>query len=274
MVDWVNLFHDISEQIRLEVRPLFGSDKAREAMGRGAGGDISQYIDLRAEEIVIHTLESQSISCILVSEESGRKTIGDGSGGYVVLDSIDGTTNATRGVPFSATSLAHAVTEYLTSVDAAMVRDLYRGVTFSAVKGRGAFEDGKRLSPSAIASLGEAIVAVDLGPREQLAELIHRVLPVLSRAWKLRHLGSTALEVCYVAAGALDVFLDLRELTRATDLAAAYLVLQETGGSTVTPRGEELNMRLRADARTSFISTSNMTLRGEVLTCLEKAPKG
>ncbi|MFH0896604.1 MAG: inositol monophosphatase family protein [Candidatus Bathyarchaeota archaeon] len=269
MIDWLSLFQEASERIRQEVKPIFGSEKARESAGRGAGGDISKYIDLLAEEIVVKILEAEDISCVLISEECGMRKIGKGSGGYVVLDSIDGTTNATRSIPFVSTSIAHAEHEYLNSVDVALVRDLYRGIAFTAIKGKGAFGNGKPLSPSSIDSLGKAIMAIDLGPKEKLSGLVDRVLPILSMVLKIRHLGSTALELCYVASGALDVFMDLRGLTRATDLAAAFLVLKESGGSTVTPLGEELNMSLKADAHASFISTANKALCTEILNCLK-----
>lgn len=269
MTDWLRLFQEISEKIYLEVKPIFGSEKAREVMGRGAGGDISKYVDLLAEEIVVKALEAEDISCILISEECGMRKIGKGSGSYVVLDSIDGTTNATRSIPFVSTSLAHAAHGHLNAVDVALVRDLYHGIEFTALKGKGALEEGKPLHPSTVDSLEEAIVAVDLGPREKLPELLNLVLPILRRTLKIRHLGSTALEVCYVASGALDVFLDLRGLTRATDLAAAHLILKESGGLTVTPMGRELDMPLRADARSSFISTANKALCSEILNCLK-----
>ncbi len=273
MTDWLRLFHQFSEKIYQEVKPIFGSEKAREVVGRGVGGDLSKYIDLVAEEIVVKALEAEDISCILISEECGIRKIGRDSESYVILDSIDGTNNATRGIPFVSTSLAHASHDNLNAVDVALVRDLYRGVEFTALKGQGALEEGKPLHLSTIDSLEEAIVALDLGPKEKLPELLNLALPVLRKAFKIRHLGSTALEICYVASGALDVFLDLRGLTRATDLAAAHLILKESGGLIVTPMAKELDMPLRADSRSSLIATTNKVLCSEILNCV-KPEKG
>ena len=273
MTDWLSLFQEISKEIYSKVKPFFGSEKAKEAIGRGAGGDLTKFIDLLAEEIVIEHLEARDISCILISEECGMRKIGKGEENYVVLDSIDGTTNATRNIPFVSTSIAHASHCYLNTVDVGLVKDLYQNIEFTATKGKGAFKDGEPLRPSTVDSVEKAILAIDLGPKEKLSELMNQLLPILSRTFKIRHLGSTALEMCYVSSGALDVFLDLRGLVRATDLAAAYLILKESGGLTITPTGEELDMPLQANARASFISAANKILCNEILNCLKPCRK-
>ena len=121
MVDWLKLFQEIADKIQREARPLFGSEKAAESMGRGAGGDISKYVDTLAEDIVVKTLEAEKISCTLITEESGKLEIGGGGESHVVIDSIDGTTNAIRGIPFVATCLAHASGSRLSDVDVGLV---------------------------------------------------------------------------------------------------------------------------------------------------------
>jgi myo-inositol-1(or 4)-monophosphatase len=82
---------------------------------------------------------------------------------------------------------------------------------------------------------------------------------------KLRQLGSTALESVLVASGALDAFVDLRGLSRAVDLAAATLIVREAGAYIVAPDGEDLDMELRADERTSFIVAGNQTLLRQIM---------
>jgi len=85
-------------------------------------------------------------------------------------------------------------------------------------------------------------------------------MPVLQKSRHLRHLGANALELCYVADGTTDAFIDLRSKLRVTDIAAAYLILLEAGGIMVTPEGTELNAPLDAAQRLSFIATANMPL--------------
>lgn len=269
MVDWLKLFQQIANQIQREAQPLFGSEKAAEAMGRGAGGDISKYVDTLAEDIVVETLKAEKIQCTLITEESGKLEINGGGESHIVLDSIDGTTNATRGIPFVATCLAHASGSRLSDVDVGLVRDLYQNADFTAVKGKSAYREGRPLKTSTVSSLGRAIIAINLAPRERMPELMEQIFPVLCGSLKVRQLGSTALEVCYIGSGSLDVFLDSVGLTRATDLAAAYLVLREAGGIAVAMSGEELDMPLRANASAAFIVAANQALCSEVLRYLK-----
>lgn len=271
MFDWLRLFKEVSDKINCDVKPFFGSKKARETMGRGAGGDVSKYIDILAEDIVVEALENKDVSCTLISEECGKRNIGKGGENYVILDSVDGTTNATRNIPFVATSLAHATGEKLSSVDVAFVKDLYHCVDFTATKGRGAFRDEKQIYTSAISSLGNAIIAIDVSSKEGLPNSIENLLPIIYKALKIRQLGSTALETCYVASGSLEAFVDLRGLTRATDLAAAYLILKEAGGIAANPVGEELDMTLKADARAALILAANRAVCNEIIECIKSS---
>ena len=133
MVNWLKLFQEISKEIRKEVKPFLGSEKAREVVGRGAGGDATKYIDTLSEDVVIRMLEAQGISCILISEECGTKKICEGGCDYVVLDSIDGTTNATRNIPFVSTSIAHAKGSSLLDVDVALVKDISQDLNLSLI---------------------------------------------------------------------------------------------------------------------------------------------
>lgn len=265
MNSWLRLFQEISEEIRREVKPIFGSSKASETIGEGAGGDVTKYIDLLAEKIVVDSLESKHISCTLISEECGIRRIGKGGESYVILDSIDGTTNATRRIPFVSTSIAHAVKDKLCSVDVALVKDLYNDIEFTAIKGEGALHDGKHIHPSTIKSLGKAIIATSLISKKKRQDSIYYISPILNKILKIRHLGSTALEVCYVASGSLEAFIDLMGITRATDIAAAYLILKESGGLTITLTGQELNILLKTNARVPFISTANKEICKEII---------
>ncbi len=111
----------------------------------------------------------------------------------VVLDPLDGSTNAAHGIPWYATSLC--------AVDGdgprvAVVLDLPRGRAFTARRGGGATVDGTALAPSGCAAAGEAVVAVS-------------GLPAASLGWRqFRSLGAAALDLCAVAEGVVDAFVD------------------------------------------------------------------
>jgi myo-inositol-1(or 4)-monophosphatase len=153
----------------------------------------------------------------------------------------------------------------LRDVDVALIMELNTGDTYRAEKDGGAYEGENRIHPSDVTRLEDSIVSVELTYRRDFQGLIRRLVPIMASASKLRQLGSTALESVLVASGALDAFIDLRGLSRAVDLAAATLIVREAGAYIVAPDGEDLDMELRADARTSFIVAGNQTLLREII---------
>ena len=260
MTDWLDTLKACSKEIRKAVLPLFGSADAAIGFGIGAGGDVMKKIDLAAEKALINTLQDLDVSCTIISEESGVKKLGSRpTDYYVTTDPVDGTTNAVRGLPFIATSIAVSKTLHLKDVDAALVSDLFHDITYTAKRGCGAFKNGKDVQTSSTSTLEKAVVGIDLS----VVRKKESVIPLMSLLQKIkhfRHLGANALELCYVADGTIDAFIDLRGRTRTTDIAAAYLIITEAGGIMVTPKGEELNARLNATQRVSFIAAANKKL--------------
>jgi myo-inositol-1(or 4)-monophosphatase len=266
VVDWLRLFECAAWEIRERVKPLFGTEEGGKSFGRGAGGDVSKKIDLLAEEVVIKTLEDSGVSCVLVSEECGVKRLGvEERSGYVVMDGIDGTTNAVHGFPFVATSLAFAEGPRLKDVRLGLVMDFSRDMIFHAEKGRGAFRGEKRLKAASVTGLRDAVISFELGYQRDREKQIQCLLPILANSKKIRILGSTALELCYIASGALDAFIDVRGVARATDLAAAQLILAEAGGVSVTPEGRLLDLALNVTSTASIIAASNPFLCKNIL---------
>ncbi|TET19883.1 hypothetical protein E3J74_05320 [Candidatus Bathyarchaeota archaeon] len=260
LTDWLNTLKACSKKIRKEVLPLFGSADAAIGFGRGAGGDIMKKIDLAADKALITTLQDLDASCTLISEESGVKKIGSQpSNFYVTTDPVDGTTNAVRGIPFIATSIAVSKAPYLKDVEAALVSDLIHDITYTAKRGYGAFKNEKRVQASSTSTLEKAVIGFDLSTVEK-KEFITPLIRVLEKTKHLRHLGANALELCYVADGTTDAFIDLRGKLRVTDIAAAYLILREAGGIMVTLEGKELNAPLAPTQRVSFIASANTLL--------------
>jgi myo-inositol-1(or 4)-monophosphatase len=260
LVDWSKILKDCSERIRVNVLKFFGSPEASLEFGVGAGGDIMKKIDLVAEIALTDVLEEKHVSYTLISEEAGIKKIGENPEGcYVTVDPVDGSTNAVRGLPFIATSIAVSKKPFLHEVEAAIVTDLYRDIAYTATLGRGAFRNGKKITPSKTSSLIEAMVGVDFKALKTKT-LLDQMAPILERAKHIRHLGADALEMCYVADGTTDAFIDIRGKLRVTDVAAAYLILKEAGARIVTPEGKEINVRLAPTQRISLIAAANTAM--------------
>ena len=268
-MDWLEILEESSQEIRKEVLNFYGTSEAAIGFGIGAGGDIMKKIDLVAEKALIEVLEEHKVSCTLVSEETGTRRIGlHPPESYVTTDPVDGTTNAVRGIPFMATAIAVSKAPYLADVETALVSDLFHNITYTAQRDRGAFRNGERIQPSQESSLEEAVVGVDFNTL-RLGELVARLEEVLIRTRHLRHFGANALEICYVADGATDAFLDMRGKLRVTDIAASYLIILEAGGIMVTPEGTQLNAPLAATQRIAFIAAANKRIYEDIRKLME-----
>ena len=264
LANWLSILEVCSQKMKEEIIALFGSEEAKNGFGIGAGGDVTKKIDLAAENALIQTLQDHRVSCTLISEEAGTKEIGPNpSSFYLTTDPLDGTTNAVRGAPFMAISLAVSKRPYLKDVETALVSDPVHDITYTAERGKGAFRNREGIQPSLAKSLEEAVMGVDFNTLK-IREIMPRLIPILEKIKHLRHFGANALELCYVADGTTDAFIDIRGKLRVTDIAAAYLILREAGGIIVTPEGKELDVPLHATQRVAFIAAANKTFYAEV----------
>ena len=90
----------LQKKIFENVRDLAGTEDAAGDFGRGAGGDISRNIDIIAEKTVLDYLREINFECVVLGEECGRVELSEKPKGFVIMDAIDGSANAVRGVPF------------------------------------------------------------------------------------------------------------------------------------------------------------------------------
>jgi myo-inositol-1(or 4)-monophosphatase len=199
---------------------------------RGEGGDRTLVIDSAVEDVVFAELErlhDQGLRFCAVSEERGVVDFGS-EAVRVVIDPIDGSLNAKRGLPHHALSIAVADGPTMADVTFGFVHDFGARDEWHAVRGGGAFLGGRRLPtdvPERRMRDGklEVLGIESADPRwvrdaaDDLAGAAHRV----------RALGALAITVCQVAAARLDAMASIRNC-RAVDVAAAQLVVREAGG--------------------------------------------
>ncbi len=239
---------------------FYGSPKGAISFGVGAGGDKSKRIDLAAEKALIDCLGKHEISCTLISEEVGTKKVGFGNSEYyIVTDPVDGTTNAVRGLPFSANVIAVSKSPFLKDIETAIVHDIFHDIIFSAQKDRGAFRNGKTIKTSKKSEIADAIIGIDFNTMK-IEEVMAKIKGLLKFTNHFRHFGANALEVCYVADGMTEAFIDIRGKLRVTDIVSSYLILKEAGGIILSPEGNELNVPLEATQRLSFIAAANIKI--------------
>ena len=180
--------------------------------------------DVSVQESLKAALLSRSPLCRFFSEEQENEPL-TGAPTFVI-DPIDGTINFMRGRHTSAISIGYLENKRPMM---AVVHDPYRGETFTAVRGQGAFLNGRPIHVSSF-PLEKAVTAFGTSPYDaELAEASMRAAKLfLMRGGDLRRSGSAALDLCDVACGRCDVFFELR--LRPWDVAAGALIVEEAGG--------------------------------------------
>jgi myo-inositol-1(or 4)-monophosphatase len=268
--DWLEILVHCKENVKERIRPhLKTLGEPQPDLGKGAGGDPMKPVDLAAEKAIVEVLQQHSVSFTLISEESGVKKFGeDPARCYVTVDPIDGTTNLVRGIPFYASSIAISAKPTLSTVYAALVADLVHDTTYTAQEGEGAYRDGEKISSSTRGSLEDAVVGLDLNSYK-VKEIAPQLTNLIQETKHIRHFGANALELCYVADGTTDAFIDIRGKLRTTDMAAAFLILKKAGGTITTPLGTALDVKLDPKQKIKFIASGNKQLHKKILSLVK-----
>lgn len=185
----------------------------------------------------------------LLSEESAVVEPGEGCP-MVVVDPLDGSTNASRGIPHYAASLCAVDDE---GPLAAVVLNLALGTRYEAVRGGGARRDGVGLFRDDSPQLSEAIVGVS-------------GLPASNPGWaQFRCLGAAALDLCAVADGTLDAYVDcVVDAHGVWDYLGALLVCREAGVTVEDAKGRDLCVLDRSIRRTP-VAAAGTTLHEALL---------
>ena len=185
--------------------------------------DMVTEFDTASEALIVGGITAARPHDGIVGEE-GTDTVGT-SGIRWLVDPIDGTTNFLYGLPGYAVSIAAS------SADDTEVGVVYVPATdelFTAVRGRGATLNGHPIGCSTTTDLSVALVGTGFSYQpERRAVQARRVAAMLPRVRDIRRLGAAAADLCYVAAGRLDVYFE--EFLGPWDLAAGELIAREAG---------------------------------------------
>jgi len=188
-------------------------------VGAGLGGDDTTAIDQAAEEVILARVREAAGA--VVSEEVGR--VGAGLP-LLVVDPIDGSLNAKRGIPFFSLSIAVAAGEAMDDVFYGFVHDFGSGEEWTARRGEGAWLNGEPLG--AVRPKDEVEILSFEATRTSL--VAQEAPKVAELAYRLRIMGSLALSLCHLAAGRVDAVCSLKP-ARSVDIAAAQLLCRELG---------------------------------------------
>jgi myo-inositol-1(or 4)-monophosphatase len=224
LTDWLATCRAAVEDVRGVLAELPTRVEREPVVGAGQGGDDTVAIDAAAEEAIVRRLEAVGGSFTLISEELGERVFGDGGSTYVVVDPIDGSLNAKRGIPFFSFSLAVADGPTMGDVELGYVYDFGTGEEWTATRGGGAFLNGDRLG--AVAPKDEIeILSFEATLTSSVAE---KAAQMVGLAYRLRIMGSLALSLCHLAAGRVDAVCSLKG-ARSVDIAGAQLLVRECG---------------------------------------------
>lgn len=235
---------DAADAVRVALAAFEGAGPSGEREGQYA-------LDLVADDAVCDVLLRAGLA--VFSEESGKR--GEGPI-VVVVDPVDGSTNADRGIPFYSISLC-AMDEAGPVVS--MVENLVTRDVFAASRGRGATKNGSTIRPQDTRASKDAIVGVN-------GVLTHRP------GWaQVRTLGSAALELCLVADGSLDGYVQVGGAAiHPWDYLAGLHIVQEAGGAIRSIDGDELIVQ--EDVPRRPLAAATEVLADELLSDLRSIP--
>jgi myo-inositol-1(or 4)-monophosphatase len=220
LTDWLALCREAVVDVRHVLAELPTRADREPVVGAGEGGDETTAIDRAAERAVLGRFDGVE-DVTFVSEEVG--TLGDGRV-HVVIDPIDGSLNAKRGIPFFSLSVAVASGPTMGDVEFGFVHDFGAEEEWSALRGQGAFLNGHVLDGERPKDRIE-ILSFEATRTASVAE---KAAAVVDLAYRLRIMGSLALSLCHLAAGRVDAVCSLKP-ARSVDIAAAQLLVRERG---------------------------------------------
>lgn len=245
-----DLLLKLADAVQAAVRDI--ATDPGEVLGRGADGAPTTRIDRVAEDAVLRVLDNEDARLNVLSEEAGY--VDRGGEALLVLDPIDGTHNALRGVPAYSVSMAIG-RQRLSDIQEALVRDLVSGATYYAVRHGGAHLNHKAIHVRPF-DPQDVVVTVYLGSNAHPDGM-----RIASKARRVRNLGVASLDLCLVARGAADMYYmhsTIEEAkVRAVDIAAGTLIVREAGGHVLDLDGRELDIPLTPTARTDLVAVGD-----------------
>jgi len=236
-----------ASQVILETLEKYG-DRAASQVKMGAYGAPSSLVDIKAENSILTMVEEEDMPYNVFTEEAGY--VKRGYEKTIIVDPLDGSYNAEHGVPYFAVSIALAKSG-LGDVEVGVVRNVPTGDEYHAVKGVGAYKNGRTIKVNGKKNL----YVVYLGNRAH-----ERAFEIARDIRRVRTMGSASLEMCMVAEGVADLFIYLfknKGVLRIVDIAASYLIVKEAGGIVVDEHFKPLKMGLDVRERKNVIAAAS-----------------
>ncbi|MCS6913281.1 MAG: inositol monophosphatase family protein [Myxococcales bacterium] len=215
-----------------------GAMSPQQAESKGERADLVTRFDREAEQTIVAGLRARYPSHAVLAEEGGAQP-GSPDAPRWIVDPLDGTTNFAHGLPLFSVSIACEV-QGVVRVGVVVAPAL--GWTFTAVRGGGAFCNGRPLAVSQTTVLDEALLVTGFpyDKRSSEQDNLAQFAALEKRVHGVRRLGSAALDLALVACGWLDGYWEMK--MKPWDLAAGLLLVEEAGGRTSDWQGRPVNL--------------------------------
>ena len=251
----------IADAVQAAIEKIPNSRCKGEEVCMGADGTPTSQIDKVAENAALMHIQSNRIPLNILSEEIGF--VDNGAEETLVMDPIDGTSNAIAGIPYFTISLAVG-TSKLSDIRLGYLRNPVTGDVYTAEKGKGAFKNGCPIHVRK-AVMDDLFVMIYMGNGAH-----PDAFALAKRVKSSRSLGCASLEMAIVGEGEADGFLMKSEkYTRAiriVDIAASTIILREAGGEVYDLEGNVLDMPFDLEHRSNFIAVGDMSVYNLIIT--------
>lgn len=268
---WLDLCPQIAEKVENAIDLAREDPNVTSITKIGADGTPTHKIDEYAENAAIDVLKSTGKSLIVISEEIGTVKLGDNQAESVlIMDPLDGTTNAMKNLPCYGISIAIAPIEKgktleditLADIEVAFVKNFPTGDTYVAVKNKFASKNSNTIHVSEVEEAKKATLSTYLYRSKCDMNNIY------SHVRRMRIMGAIAIEMCFVAEGIYDVFLDTQAV-RVLDIAASQLIIKEAGGYITDINSNVLSSQIDLLEKTTIVATTNQKLQKDIIRLLE-----
>jgi len=205
--------------------------------------DLVTETDVKVEKVFTETMKKKYPNHRFIGEETTQSKVNFNNDPIWIIDPVDGTTNFVHKFPQCCLSIAFYENKQakIGIVFNPMTEDLY-----SAIKGQGAYHNGKTIHPSGQKDLEKSQIIAEFGSSREASDLETKtmnMLNIISKVHSIRCIGSAALNACYIATGASDLYYEYG--MHIWDIAASSLICSEAGCYVSDPSGCELNLRKR-----------------------------
>ena len=247
---------EIAKEAARKAGQVINEQQGKASISEKSASNLLTEADLAAQETIIEMVRSHFPDHSIIAEEQDLQGKSDAPDQWII-DPLDGTNNYAHTIPHYSISIAYARSG---RVEVGVVFDPVRDEMFTALRGGGAFLNGKQVRVSEASTLREAIVAT--GFYYDRGRIMRKTLDSIEKLFDvnihgIRRFGTASLDLCWVACGRFDAYFEYT--LSMWDFAAGMLILEEAGGICTDQAGKEL------DLNSSGLAVSNGNFHAEFL---------